>query len=51
MEKILPYNSKSIWDYRDFWDALKLAFRLVPNIFLNNNIKIAFFLQYIRGDN
>ena len=51
MEKIDPYYGKNIREHREFQTALKLAFRLAPDAFLDDNTKIAFSLQYVKGDN
>jgi hypothetical protein len=51
MEKIAPYNGKSIREHQDFRNRLKLSFRLDPDGFQDEDTKIAYTLQYVQGTN
>ena len=42
IEKISPYNGKTIREHQDFRDSLKLAFRLEPDAFADKDTKVAF---------
>ena len=42
IEKIALYYNKTIREYQDFHNSLKLAFRLKLNAFINEDIKVAF---------
>ena len=51
IEKIAPYYGKSIWEHQDFRDSLKLAFRLERDGFMDEDTKVAFIMQYVKGTN
>ena len=51
IEKISPYHGKTIREHQDFRDSLKLAFRLEPDAFANEDTKVAFTMQYVKGTN
>jgi len=51
IEKIAPYYGKSIQEHQDFRDSLKLAFRLERDGFMDEDTKVAFTMQYVKGTN
>lgn len=51
IEKISPYYGKTIREHQDFRDSLKLAFRLEPDAFADEDTKVAFTMQYVKGTN
>jgi DNA-directed RNA polymerase subunit M/transcription elongation factor TFIIS len=51
IEKIAPYYGKTIREHQDFRDSLKLAFRLEHDGFADEDTKVAFTMQYVKGTN
>lgn len=51
IEKIAPYYGKTIREHQDFRDSLKLAFRLEADAFADEDTKVAFTMQYVKGTN
>ena len=42
IEKIAPYYGKTIQEHQNFYNSLKLAFRLKLNTFINKDTKVIF---------